>query len=382
MHLTTSYMETAIIPLPGFSEPVSSMTHLFGTVPFALAAVIVILRAVQRPHWGGRVFWISVLIFATMFMLSMSGVYHLLEPGGTARLVLQYLDHAAIFTLIAGTFITAHGILFTGVWRWGMVVLMLAVIATAIPLVMVYFSDMPEWLSLTLYLTMGWLGVISGVKLWRRFGYRFIRFLLWGGIAYSIGAVAEFMRQPVLMEGVFGPHEFFHVAVLVGLACHWIFVWQIADGRTPMTEEEARQLKTVEGVQDSLYRGVPIVADYGVRVEAVGQGFARARLPYATRLLRPGGSISGPALMALIDTAMYALLLHDYGHSDMDPSSDVRIRFLDRHRRRDMLAEARSLLMDEDLLVIEVVITGDDAPEPFAQASGTYKLPALAADKS
>lgn len=368
-------METAIIPIPGFAEPVSSMTHLFGTAPFAVVAVLLILRAIQRPLWGGRVFWISILIFSTMFLLSMSGVYHLLEPGGDARLVLQHLDYAAIFTLIAGTFTTAHGILFRGWWKWGMIFLIWALVATAIPLVMVFFEDVPEYLSLTLFLSMGWLGLISGVKLWQKFGYHFIRFLLWGGIAYSVGAVAEFMGGPVLVEGIFGPHEFFHVAVLAGLACHWAFVWQFADGRVPMTEEEEQKLKTVEGIQEIIHRGVPISADFKLVVEAVEAGYARVRLPYATRLLRPGGSVSGPAVMSLVDTAMYALLLHDYGHQETTLISDIQIRFTQSTPIKDTIAVARSSDKGDNILVIEVSILGDGDNEPVAHATGTYLLP-------
>ena len=52
----------------------------------------------------GRLYSIGIFIFSVVFLLSMSGVFHLLEPGGEPRSVLRRLDHAAIFTLIAGTF--------------------------------------------------------------------------------------------------------------------------------------------------------------------------------------------------------------------------------------------------------------------------------------
>ena len=55
----------------------------------------------------------------TVFLLSMSGVYHMMESGGTARAVMGRLDHSAIFVLIAGTFTPVHGILFRGWARWG-----------------------------------------------------------------------------------------------------------------------------------------------------------------------------------------------------------------------------------------------------------------------
>lgn len=364
------------IPIPGFSEPVSSMTHLFGTAPFALASVFFIIRAVKKPLWGARVFWLGVLIFSSMFMLSMSGVYHLLEPGGDARAVLQRLDHAAIFVMIAGTFTTAHGILFRGWWRWGMLALIWGSVATAIPLKMVFFTDVPAWFGTFLYLSLGWLGLISGIKLWSKFGFAFIRFLLWGGVAYSVGAIAEFAEYPVLMEGVFGPHEFFHVAVLVGLACHWAFVWQFVDGSIPLTEEERMKVQSAQGVQDIIHRGVPIAADYGIVVEEVNDAYARIRLPYATRFLRPGGSLSGPAMMSMVDTVMYAALLHEYGAEQMALTSDIQIRFLRRAPTRDAVAEGRIIKKGSRLVVIEVDIYAEgESHQPAAHATGTYMLP-------
>jgi hypothetical protein len=55
-----------------------------------------------------------------------------------------------------------------------------------------------------MYLGLGWLGLISSVLLVRRFGYRFTRHLIHGGLAYTAGAVLEFLRWPVVFQGVLG----------------------------------------------------------------------------------------------------------------------------------------------------------------------------------
>ena len=65
-----------------------------------------------RDH-AGRVIAPGIFSFAIVFLLAKSGDYHLLEPGSTARAVLQRLNHAGIFFLIAGTFTPIHGLLFT-----------------------------------------------------------------------------------------------------------------------------------------------------------------------------------------------------------------------------------------------------------------------------
>lgn len=222
--------EPPIYPIPGFSDPVSSLSHLLGAGVFLVLSLFLLRRG--GGNWG-RVFFLGVFAFAGVFLLSMSGVYHLLAPDGIGRAVLQRLDHGAIFVLIAGTFTPVHGILFRGWLRWLPLFLIWTVAATGITLKTIFFNDVSEWLGLALYLGMGWIGISSGVSLYKRFGFRFIRPLLWGALAYTAGAVLEFLRWPIVIPGVVHTHELFHVAVLAGLFCHWRFVMQFAAGPMP-----------------------------------------------------------------------------------------------------------------------------------------------------
>jgi channel protein (hemolysin III family) len=99
---------------------------------------------------------------------------------------------------------------------------------TGITLKTIFFSSLAEWVGLSLYLGLGWFGAFSGTMLGLRYGFAFVRPLLLGGVAYSIGAVAEYRAWPVLIPGVVQAHEVFHLAVLVGAFLHWRFVWQFA----------------------------------------------------------------------------------------------------------------------------------------------------------
>jgi channel protein (hemolysin III family) len=209
----------------GFSDPVSSLTHLAGAVVFAILAVTLLRRGRGA---RGRVIALAVFAFSSVLLLGLSGVYHLLSPDTPGREVLKRLDHAAIFVLIAGSFTPVHAILFRGAWRWGMLALIWGLALAGLTLKVVYFDTMPEWLGLAMYLGLGWMGVISGTILARRHGLRFIHLVLWGALAYTAGAVFEFLRWPVLLGGVVGPHEIFHLAVLAGIACHWAFIQRIA----------------------------------------------------------------------------------------------------------------------------------------------------------
>jgi channel protein (hemolysin III family) len=215
------------LSITGFSDPVSSMSHLGGALVFAYLAV-----ALLRRGGGDRARMISLSVFAVscVLLLGLSGVYHLLSPETAGRAVLKRLDHAAIFGLIAGSFTPVHTILFRGVWRWGALAAIWSAAIAGVIVKTVYFDVMPEWLGLTMYLGLGWIGVISATALARRYGWRPLQPVLWGALAYTAGALAEFLRWPVLLAGILGPHEIFHLAVLTGIACHWAFIAGIASG--------------------------------------------------------------------------------------------------------------------------------------------------------
>jgi channel protein (hemolysin III family) len=187
---------------------------------------------------------LSVFVFSCVLLLSLSGVYHLLTPDTAARGVLLRLDHAAIFVLIAGSFTPVHAILLRERWQQYLLAGIWGAALTGLVLKTVYFDATPPWLGLLMYLGLGWLGLISTVALARRFGVRFVLPLVWGAAAYTLGALADFLRWPVLVPGVIGPHEVFHFAVLAGISFHWAFIRGIASG------ERARALNAEVAVLD------------------------------------------------------------------------------------------------------------------------------------
>jgi channel protein (hemolysin III family) len=218
---------SGIYPVSGFSDPVSSLTHLLGAGAFGVLGLLLLRRGWGNP---GRIAFLGVFSLSCVLLLSLSGTYHLLSPNTTARSVLQRLDHAAIFTLIAGTFTPVLGVLFTGLARWGTLLTIWSLAATGISLKTVFFDAVPDWASVTLFIAMGWTGVVPTVVLWRRYGTSFVKPLVAGAGLYTVGAVLEFVGWPTLLPGIIGPHEVFHLAVLGGMACHWKFVSQFATG--------------------------------------------------------------------------------------------------------------------------------------------------------
>lgn len=125
-------------------------------------------------------------------------------------------------------------------------------------------------------------------------------------------------------------------------------------------------------VQQLIRDGLPAAAS--VVVEAVGPGEARIRLPYHPRMLRPGGVISGPTLMAAADTAMYACVLAHVGPELMAVTTDMNLHFLSMTPAGDVIADARLLKLGRRLLVLDVAVR-DHLGRETVHVTGSYMRP-------
>ena len=262
--------------LPGFYEPFSAMSHLLGAGVFLVLGVLLLRRGRGDAM---RLWFLGIYVFSCLLLLSLSGVFHMMARGTTARSVLERLDHGAIFVLIAGTFTPAHGLLFRGWLRRGPLLLIWTVAITGITLKSIYLSDLPEGLGLATYLTMGWIGLASAILLARRYGFKFIKPLLVGGVAYSLGAIVEFLGWRVVVPGVIHPHEILHLAVLIGAFFHYLFVWQFATGTVVESGRQprlVRELTTLGGFALAGAAAEKIGPPAGAKPPSVGDDAAGA----------------------------------------------------------------------------------------------------------
>lgn len=206
------------MPIP--ADPFSALTHLGGAVIFAIAGVYLLKQADPRSRrWS-----LGVFVVSGVLLLLASSLFHTLPSGSDARAVAKRLDHAAIFILIAGTFTPIQYILFKGVLRWGMLAFVWTAAIAGLTLKTVFFNDVPEAVGVSAYLALGWVGLFSMIVITKRWGLRFVSPMVLGGLAYTVGAMCEFTGQPTIITGILASHEVFHVAVLVGLGCHWMFI--------------------------------------------------------------------------------------------------------------------------------------------------------------
>ncbi len=124
-------------------------------------------------------------------------------------------------------------------------------------------------------------------------------------------------------------------------------------------------------LQAILHAGVPLAGAWGVEVLEALAGRALLRLPLAPVLLRPGGTISGPAMMGLADMAVWVALLSLSGGRDESLTANLAINFLRRPGAAPLHAEARVLRRGR-LPFGEVWIRAEDAEEPCAHVTTTW----------
>jgi uncharacterized protein (TIGR00369 family) len=134
---------------------------------------------------------------------------------------------------------------------------------------------------------------------------------------------------------------------------------------------------TVEELGAFLAREFPQMNSRGSHfiVEAISGKTVRMRMTFSEWMLRPGATISGPAMFALADIAMYAAVLAQVGPRLLAVTTNLNINFLRKPAPGDMIAEATLLKLGKRLAVGEIALHSDGDPELAAHATATYSIP-------
>lgn len=120
---------------------------------------------------------------------------------------------------------------------------------------------------------------------------------------------------------------------------------------------------------------IPWVGDLGLRVEAIGAGTCRARLPFGPRKVRPGGTVAGPMLLALASYAAYVAVLSAVGRVEQAAVIHQSADFF-KGTAGDVIAEARIVNRGRRLVATETrLFAADPAGLLLAQVTATYSLP-------
>ncbi|ABE39935.1 PaaI family thioesterase [Rhodopseudomonas pseudopalustris] len=134
---------------------------------------------------------------------------------------------------------------------------------------------------------------------------------------------------------------------------------------------------SVAEIEDLLHREFPQAFSHGdISIETADGRTSLLRQRFNDRMLRPGGTVSGPTLMALADFAMYVVLLSAIGPVALAVTTNLNINFLRKGQPgQDVVAVARLLKLGKRLAVGEVSLLSGTSPDPIAHVTSTYSIP-------
>lgn len=113
--------------------------------------------------------------------------------------------------------------------------------------------------------------------------------------------------------------------------------------------------------------------DYAVT--AIGPGTATVQLVAGERHLRPGNTVSGPALFTLADIGGYACALSHIGREALAVTTNLNINFMRKAEAGTVDGHARILKLGRSLMVFDIDITAGEDRHLVAHATGTYSIP-------
>ncbi len=196
-------------------ELANSVSHGIGLVLAIVALPILVVSALR----GGKIpFVIGVSVFgASMVMLYLaSTLYHSITHAGAKRIA-RLFDHSAIFLLIAGSYTPFTLGVLRGPWGWTLLGIVWSLAAIGLTLKIVA-GTRHSWISIALYLAMGWLAVIAVKPMLMHIPLPGIMLIVAGGLAYT-GGLGFFAARRLRYS-----HFIWHLFVLAGTTCHFFAV--------------------------------------------------------------------------------------------------------------------------------------------------------------
>ncbi|AIC09313.1 PAQR family membrane homeostasis protein TrhA [Xylella fastidiosa] len=196
-------------------ELASAIIHGLGALAtLAAGSVLITLVSIYGDMWQ---LLTSIVFSTTLFLLYVaSTLYHAIpHPGAKARL--RVFDHCAIYLLIAGTYTPFTLITLRGPWGWGLFATIWTLALSGV-VFKLFFTERFRLLSTIVYVVMGWLVVIALGPLQRLLDGWTLRWLLAGGVLYTLGTYF-YHRDEVRYF-----HAIWHIFVLAGSVCHFIAV--------------------------------------------------------------------------------------------------------------------------------------------------------------
>ena len=205
-------------------EPGSAITHFIACLMALFAASPLIMKA----H-GNTTNMLAMAIFAGSMILlyGASTAYHSVTRVSEKVLrTFRKIDHMMIFVLIAGSYTPVCLIVLGGKMGYSLLAIVWGTALVGM-IVKACWITCPKWFSSVIYIAMGWTCLLVFGTLWNTLPHAAFGWLLAGGIIYTIGGIIYALKLPVFdsLHKSFGSHEIFHLFVMGGSICHFIFMY-------------------------------------------------------------------------------------------------------------------------------------------------------------
>lgn len=206
-------------------EPGSAITHFIAMMMAVFATVPLLVKAGIQSGWEN--FLAMAIFMGSMILLyGASATYHSVDLTGRSLRIFRKLDHMMIFVLIAGSYTPVCLIVLGGKLGYTLLALVWGIAAVGM-LVKACWITCPKWFSSVIYIAMGWVCVLVFGPLLKTLSAPAFLWLLSGGIIYTVGGVIYALKLPLFnaKHKFFGSHEVFHLFVMGGSICHFIFMY-------------------------------------------------------------------------------------------------------------------------------------------------------------
>ena len=206
-------------------DPGSALTHFIAMILALCAASPLLIKAAQEPG-SSHVLALTVFITSMILLYAASTIYHTLDISPKINRMLRKADHMMIFILIAGTYTPVCMLVLGDRTGWLLLALVWGIAAAGI-LINALWITCPKWFSSVIYIAMGWICLAVFGTLWNTLPHSAFLWLLVGGLIYTVGGVIYALKLPIFnsKHQNFGSHEIFHLFVLGGSICHFIFMY-------------------------------------------------------------------------------------------------------------------------------------------------------------
>lgn len=207
-------------------EPGSAITHFIAMMMALCAAVPLLIKAALSSGMSESLLSLSIFILSMVLLYGASATYHSLNITGRALNIFRKLDHMMIFVLIAGSYTPVCLTILNGPLGYTLLAVVWGIALLGMILKACWITC-PKWFSSLIYIAMGWVCLAVFGPLWNVLPHAAFLWLLAGGIIYTIGGVIYALRLPIFnsKHTYFGSHEIFHLFVMGGSICHFIFMY-------------------------------------------------------------------------------------------------------------------------------------------------------------